>query len=373
MIATLSDPTLVNCFQSLDDPFFRVLPEHVELARRSLNDHLSILADAGVGEGKKNLIASATLFDLYAKLTLKGAGCYPSRTKIADLLGEPRSSYTAAVKGNKCSVQRIFAWSARWDIAAPPLLVRTVTPSPLPPTPPRPQPLPEEVVTHRTMSRGWFDARGCPLPAPDFQSGALYDARVEEAYVAVGRARVEKDVAWAAFRRSRIFLLDPIHSQPAKAFQAASEAVVAAQRDLDTLKQERTLFREEARRAATSSSEPVVNSRPSLAGLAEMEATARELVGCYKQIIYAPSLELEFLVETARRYDALARALLHREGRDERQRYIAYLVGERGAEYLSVIFGKLASREHLLRWWSNWPLFTLDAEEKVEFLPVPSR
>jgi len=84
-------------------------------------------------------------------------------------------------------------------------------------------------------------------------------------------------------------------------------------------------------------------------------------------------LEFEFLVDTARYYDALARAILYREGKDARQRYIAYLVGERGAEYLSVVFGKIASREHLLRWWANWPLFTLDASGEVTFLPVPER
>lgn len=358
------DPTMeiiLDCVRVLESPLGRVLPEHVATARLLFTESLRVLTEEGVGDDKKNLQGAAKSFDFYAKLTLKGAGYSPTRARIAEVLGENPAHYSGTMSGKSGSAMRVLSWLTKWDISAPPIRVWT-------PPPPK-----EAVVKSPAMSREWFAARGCPLPEPNFQSDSMYDARVEEAQVALGRAKVEKDVTWVAFKRSRIFLMNPTESVPAKAFLAASDALVSAQRVLERAKQDRTLFREDMRRATASSSEPVVNSRPSLAGLAEMEATAQELVGCYKQIIYAPSLELEFLVATARRYDALARALLHREGRDERQRYIAYLVGERGAEYLSVIFGKLASREHLLRWWSNWPLFTLDAEEKVEFLPVPSR
>lgn len=223
------------------------------------------------------------------------------------------------------------------------------------------------------MSREWFAARGCSLPESDYVTEKKHDAAVMSARVDLDRAKSEKATTWALFKRSRVFLMDPTESAQAKAFEAASAALVDAQRALENAKRERMLFLEERRRTTTGERAPVVNSRPALESVAEMTATAHELVGCYKQIVYAPSLEVEFLVETARRYDALARALLHREGRDERQRHIAYLVGERGAEYLSVIFGKLASREHLLRWWSNWPLFTLDEDGAVTFLPVPER
>lgn len=229
------------------------------------------------------------------------------------------------------------------------------------------------VFEHPVMGREWFAARGCTLPEQDYVTDALHTLAVEEAHSGVVRAKAEKETTWVMFKRSRIFLMHPTESAQAKAFEAASAALVDAQHALENAKRERMLFLEERRRTTTGDRAPVVNSRPALEGVAEMTATAHELVGCYKQIVYAPSLEVEFLVETARRYDALARALLHREGRDERQRHIAYLVGERGAEYLSVIFGKLASREHLLRWWSNWPLFTLDADDTVTFLPVPER
>ena len=362
MSAELPVDVLLDGIRVLEDrQFARVRKEHVEAARAVFSDHLRVLAQEKEID-KDRLRDAARSFDFYARLALKEARHEFTKTAVAQILGESRSHYLDALSGRKCSSQRIFSWLAKWDMTFPTLPSRVVVPPPVRPT-----------VENPVLSREWFAARRCPLPDPCYLTASVYEDAVEAARAEIGKAKVEKDVAWANFRRSRIFLMHPTESVPAQQFKAASDALAEAQRGYEEVKRERLLFQEEYRRIKEMPSAPIVNSRPLLTDLAAMEETARELVGCYKQVVYAPSLEVDFLVETARRYDALARSLLHREDRDARQRYVAYLVGERGAEYLSVIFGKIASREHLLRWWSNWPLFTVNAQEEVTFLPVPER
>lgn len=362
MSGELPMDVLLDGMRVLEDrQFARVRKEHVEAARAVFSDHLRVLTQEKEVD-KDRLRDAARSFDFYARLALKEARHEFTRTAVAEILGESRTGYADALAGRKCGVQRIVSWLARWDMTFPTLPSRVVVPPPVRPN-----------VEHPVLSREWFSARGCPLPPPSYVTVSEYDADVERAKGAVTEAQRAHDASRREFRQAAHFLLRPAESLPARRADAAMRALAQAEENLRRVRQERVLFREEHRRIREMPGTPIVGSLPVPETEEAMHRFANDLVGCYKQIVYAPSLEFEFLVDTARYYDALARAILYREGKDARQRYIAYLVGERGAEYLSVVFGKIASREHLLRWWANWPLFTLDASGEVVFLPTPER